>query len=295
MGVKAGLAAGGLTGVIAGSLAYIHLALMREVVIEYLEEMMEELMARYGEAIGGYLSAESMYRMALASSFIGGVVAMLLLGAVLGAIMGWRWERIPGRGASKGLVVGLAALAVIEGLRLLALHLTAPSFTAVASLSRAAPSLRRRPRVPSSVSVARGRGGQPIREVVEELAMEAVYRLVGVSKVYRSGSVETVALRGPTSRCMEEYLAMGVPHARGKSTLLNITGPLDRPTSGKVCLEGRDVTELSDEEASRLRSRRIGFIFQTFNLIPWLTALENVELAASIAGGGLGSSSRWWA
>ena len=70
----------------------------------------------------------------------------------------------------------------------------------------------------------------------------------------------------------------------GEPTLLNIMGLLDGPTSGRVYMEGRDVTELSDEEASRLRSRRIGLIFQMFNLTPWLTALENVELAASIAG-----------
>ncbi|RLF14770.1 MAG: macrolide ABC transporter ATP-binding protein [Thermoprotei archaeon] len=114
---------------------------------------------------------------------------------------------------------------------------------------------------------------------------EPVYRVVKVTKVYRSGGVETVALRDVDLEVGRgEYVAIVGPSGSGKSTLLNIMGLLDRPTKGKVYLEGKDVTGLSDAEASRLRSRYIGFVFQMFNLVPWLTALENVELAASIAG-----------
>ncbi|RLF10545.1 MAG: ABC transporter ATP-binding protein [Thermoprotei archaeon] len=80
-----------------------------------------------------------------------------------------------------------------------------------------------------------------------------------------------------------EYLAIVGPSGSGKSTLLNILGLLDKPSRGKVFLEGKDVSGLSDSEASNIRSRHIGFVFQMFNLVPWLSALENVELASSIA------------
>jgi len=115
--------------------------------------------------------------------------------------------------------------------------------------------------------------------------MDLVYRLEGVTKVYRSGEVETAALKGVDLEVRRgEYVAIVGPSGSGKSTLLYIMGLLDRPTSGRVFLEGRDVSGLDDVEASRLRSRRIGFVFQMFNLVPWLSALENVALAASIAG-----------
>ena len=74
------------------------------------------------------------------------------------------------------------------------------------------------------------------------------------------------------------------PSGSGKTTLLNILGLLDKPTQGKVFFLGKDVSRLNDAEASKIRAKHIGFVFQTFNLIPWLTALENVEIALAIAG-----------
>jgi len=114
--------------------------------------------------------------------------------------------------------------------------------------------------------------------------VESLYVLEGVTKVYGSGGVRVEALRGVDLEVRRgEYVAIMGPSGSGKSTLLHIMGLLDRPTSGKVLLEGRDVSRLDDAEASRLRSKYIGFVFQAFNLIPWLTAFENVMVAASIA------------
>lgn len=114
--------------------------------------------------------------------------------------------------------------------------------------------------------------------------MSTVYELVEVSKIYRLGSVETIALMDINLKIYRgEYLAIVGPSGSGKSTLLNILGLLDKPSRGKVFLEGKDVSGLSDSEASNIRSKHIGFVFQMFNLVPWLSALENVELASSIA------------
>jgi putative ABC transport system ATP-binding protein len=81
-----------------------------------------------------------------------------------------------------------------------------------------------------------------------------------------------------------EYLAVMGPSGSGKSTLLNILGLLDRPTSGSYLLDGRATTELDDDAQARLRSERIGFVFQVFHLVPRLSALENVELPMTLAG-----------
>lgn len=75
-----------------------------------------------------------------------------------------------------------------------------------------------------------------------------------------------------------EYVTITGVSGSGKSTLMNILGCLDTPTSGKYLLDGNDVSEMTDKELSRIRSRKIGFVFQSFNLIPSLTAIENVEL-----------------
>lgn len=100
-----------------------------------------------------------------------------------------------------------------------------------------------------------------------------------VVKTYRKETVTIPVLRGiDLSVCEGEFLAIMGTSGSGKSTLLNIIGCLDRPTAGSYRLDGMDVLLSSDDELSRLRSRYLGFVFQTFNLIPNLTVAENVEL-----------------
>ncbi|MCR4392580.1 MAG: ABC transporter ATP-binding protein [Candidatus Acetothermia bacterium] len=106
-----------------------------------------------------------------------------------------------------------------------------------------------------------------------------------VSKVYRKGRVEVPALRGVTLRVEEgEFLVIQGPSGSGKTTLLNLIGLLDEPSTGEIRLFGCDVQGLSDRERSRLRGRAIGFVFQSFNLIPHLRAWENVALPLHYAG-----------
>ncbi len=103
--------------------------------------------------------------------------------------------------------------------------------------------------------------------------------LENVVKIYDTGKVKTFGLRGLSLRIYEgDFVAIMGPSGSGKSTLLNIIGLLDKPTSGKVFLAGRDVTKINDNEAARLRNRFIGFVFQQFNLINRLTVFENIEL-----------------
>jgi putative ABC transport system ATP-binding protein len=104
-------------------------------------------------------------------------------------------------------------------------------------------------------------------------------RLDDVRKIYRMGEEEVGALDG-VSLSFEagSFWAFMGPSGSGKSTLLNLLGCLDRPTSGRYLLEGRDVDELDDDDLSELRLRRLGFIFQSFNLIPQLSVRENIEL-----------------
>jgi putative ABC transport system ATP-binding protein len=102
---------------------------------------------------------------------------------------------------------------------------------------------------------------------------EALYRS------YPMGGAEVRALRGVSLEVQRgEYIAVMGPSGSGKSTLMNVVGCLDRPTSGRYWLDGVPVEEMSDEELSSLRNRKIGFIFQSFNLIPQLDVSENVEV-----------------
>ncbi len=107
----------------------------------------------------------------------------------------------------------------------------------------------------------------------------AILELENVTKDYRLGSAVIHAVRG-VSLAVErgEIVAVVGPSGCGKTTMLNLAGCLDEPTSGRVLFEGADVAELSDDGRTALRLRRIGFIFQTFNLVPVLDAAENVEL-----------------
>jgi putative ABC transport system ATP-binding protein len=110
--------------------------------------------------------------------------------------------------------------------------------------------------------------------------------VVDVTKEYDLGRTKVPALRG-VSLAVEpgEFMAVAGPSGSGKSTLLNIVGCLDHPTSGHVLVGGQDVAALGDDALSDLRARTIGFIFQTFNLIPVLSALENVEFPLLFRGG----------
>ncbi|MCA1818601.1 MAG: ABC transporter ATP-binding protein [Thermoplasmatota archaeon] len=107
----------------------------------------------------------------------------------------------------------------------------------------------------------------------------------GVSKVYESGRLRVEALRDVSLdvRCGEMVAVMG-PSGCGKTTLLNCLSGLDDVNAGQVLLEGKDLARMSDLERTRLRSRRMGFVFQSFNLLPVLTALENVELPLLVSG-----------
>ncbi|HXT89017.1 MAG TPA: ABC transporter ATP-binding protein [Trebonia sp.] len=110
-----------------------------------------------------------------------------------------------------------------------------------------------------------------------------MYRLSGVTKEYAHGAV--LALRGVDLDLPDgEWLAVRGPTGHGKSTLLQLMGGLDRPTSGTVGLDGRDLGRLSEAAATRVRARLIGFVFQSFNLIPTLSAVENVETALAPLG-----------
>jgi putative ABC transport system ATP-binding protein len=106
-----------------------------------------------------------------------------------------------------------------------------------------------------------------------------VIEVIDVKKSYILGDMEVPVLHDINLEVREgEFLAIMGPSGSGKSTLMNLIGFLDRPTEGRIIIKGFDINKLSDKEIARLRGLEIGFIFQTFNLIPRLTALENVEL-----------------
>ena len=109
--------------------------------------------------------------------------------------------------------------------------------------------------------------------------------LTGIERVFQLGDSEVHALASLNLAIdAGEYVAVMGPSGSGKSTLLNLLGLLDRPNAGTYKLEGRDVTTLSPEEQAKVRSSRIGFVFQSFHLVPRLTAAENIALPMTLAG-----------
>ena len=108
---------------------------------------------------------------------------------------------------------------------------------------------------------------------------ETVIQVENLVKIYRLGKVSIPALRGISFDVAKgEFLVVMGPSGSGKTTLLNLIGAIDKPTGGRISIDGRDITTLGEGELTKLRRHKIGFIFQFYNLIPALTALENVEL-----------------
>ena len=117
------------------------------------------------------------------------------------------------------------------------------------------------------------------------MSVPALIELAQVERTFRLGDSEVHALQGLDLRIdAGDYVAVMGPSGSGKSTLLNILGLLDQPSRGRLLLEGRDVTTLSPDEQAAVRSRRIGFVFQSFHLVPRLSAAENIALPMVLAG-----------
>jgi len=125
---------------------------------------------------------------------------------------------------------------------------------------------------------------EPADATAPAVKPEALIRLAGVHKIYDLGEVQVHALRGIDVEIRGgEFVAIMGASGGGKSTFMNIVGCLDRPTRGQYWLEGTDVSQLDKRELARIRNRKLGFVFQGFNLLSRTTALENVELPALYA------------
>jgi putative ABC transport system ATP-binding protein len=121
--------------------------------------------------------------------------------------------------------------------------------------------------------------------IEESVAAKALIQLEEVTKTYDAGENAVQALRGVDVAIQEgEFVAIIGPSGSGKSTLMHILGCLDSPSTGKYWLDGQDVAEHTSRELARIRNQKIGFVFQTFNLLPRATVLKNVELPLLYAG-----------
>src|SRR2546422_863298 len=117
--------------------------------------------------------------------------------------------------------------------------------------------------------------------------MEPIILTQDLKKVYRVGKVDVPALRGVDLVVQEgEFIAVMGPSGCGKSTLLHVLGGLTGPTSGHVCVDGNDFSTMGDADRTRFRRHKIGFVFQRFNLLPTLTARQNIAIAQHIQGDG---------
>ncbi|RJP50412.1 MAG: ABC transporter ATP-binding protein [Anaerolineaceae bacterium] len=115
--------------------------------------------------------------------------------------------------------------------------------------------------------------------------MDRVIEARGLTKTYKMGEIEVHALRGVSFEIERgEVLSIMGPSGSGKSTMMNTLGCLDRPTSGEYILDGESVAEMTDDQLASVRNRKVGFVFQSFNLLSRLTALGNVELPLRYAG-----------
>ena len=113
----------------------------------------------------------------------------------------------------------------------------------------------------------------------------SILNLDNVRKLYNGGETPVEAVRGVTMRLEAgDFVALMGPSGCGKSTLLHLCGAMDRPTSGKLIIEGTDIQELNDDRLTKLRRERLGFVFQFFNLLPTLTVRENIELPLQLSG-----------
>ncbi|HZS45994.1 MAG TPA: ABC transporter ATP-binding protein [Blastocatellia bacterium] len=126
---------------------------------------------------------------------------------------------------------------------------------------------------------------KPEKKTVEPVESRVVIQLEHIHKIYQTGDIEVHALRGVSLNVHEgEFVAIMGTSGSGKSTMMNIIGCLDRPTRGRYILDGEDVSELSKDDRADIRNKRIGFVFQGFNLLSRTSALENCELPMIYAG-----------
>ena len=193
-----------------------------------------------------------------------------------------RWNSSPMRvrlGINDGTRTEVSGPDVKEGLEIIVGDLTPERHTdATTSRKQPAGSKHRRTRKP-----------RQRRILMAEASPASVISLKDVHKIYRTGDIEVHALRGVSLEIRRgEFVAVMGPSGSGKSTMMNLIGCLDRPTSGTYILDGIDVSTMSKNERADTRNTKIGFVFQSFNLIPRTSALANVELPLVYAGSGAG-------